>query len=71
MVYIHMQAYAALYQWHPEYVLHPKPFTKVPGTKVLDTIRQFARDHGLERKTLFRSQVANIKRNNDKRCQPL
>lgn len=62
------QAYAALYQWHPTYSLDKGPFTKVPGTKVLETLRKFAKDHGLEQHTHFHTEVTTIKRVNKERC---
>lgn len=57
-----MQAYAALYQWHPRYSLDKGPFTKVTGTTVLETLRRFARDHGLQQHSRFHTEVTTIKR---------
>lgn len=62
-----MQAYAALYQWHPKYSLDKNPFAKVSGTKVLETLRKFARDHGIQKHACFHTEVTTIKRLENRR----
>lgn len=56
------QAHAALYQWDKDFALDKNPFRKVPGARVLDTIRKYAARHSLATNTRFSTEVVNIRR---------
>lgn len=55
-----MQAHAALYQWHKDYKLDSYPFKKCSSATVLQKLRQFANDYGIQKHAAFGAEVKDI-----------
>ena len=62
------QAYAALYEWHANYKLSASAFDKVGASKVLQTLRSFARKEGVEDNVVFGTEVVSVREQPDRRC---
>ena len=54
-----------MYRWDPKYPLGNGPLDRITGSRILERLRDYARDYQMFDHARFRTEVETVKENED------